>query len=78
VAGAFAAPTSADRDFGSTSTSSGDFNADGLADVVIVRRADGQADQLEVVGRSTDDRAWQIRLGANSGDQLGDTRSIGR
>jgi hypothetical protein len=78
VPGSFAAPTSADRDYGTTITSSGDFNADGFADVVIVRRADGQADQLEVVGRSTDDRAWQIRLGANSGDQLGDTRSIGR
>ena len=78
VAGAFATPTSADHDFGSTSTSSGDFNADGLADVVIVRRADGQPDRLDVAGRTQDDRAWQIRLGVNAGAQLGDTRIIGR
>lgn len=78
VAGSFAAPVSADRDFGTTITSSGDFNADGLADVIIVRRADGQPDQLEVAGRASDDRGWQTRLGANSGIQLGDTRIIGR
>ncbi|MFO0624220.1 MAG: VCBS repeat-containing protein [Polyangiales bacterium] len=71
VAGAFAAPSSADRDFGGASSSSGDFNADGVADVVIVRRTDGQPDALEVAGRMPDGRAWTVRLGSNPGQPVG-------
>jgi hypothetical protein len=78
VAGAFAAPASADRDFGGAIASSGDFNADGLADVVVVRRADGQPDLLDVAGRSSEGRAWTLRLGVNPGITLGDSLVLGR
>lgn len=78
VAGAFAAPSSADRDFGGTSTSSGDFNADGLADVVIVRKVVGQPDVLDVVGRSAEGRGWTLRLGVNPGVSPGDSLVLGR